>query len=171
MLGSSLVAQGVEYLVSSMQCPESLLWHEFGLWPRNFHMSQGLPKGKEKEKKRKKQIPYGNKAGKQDSRMESWVRKGLWKGGIYLSSRRAKRSQPCTYPDCAEPGRAQQCRHLEAEVSLAREDGRKEASVAGESWGEEEGRERGGQGQGLMKEDNINDLYLFLCVTTSKLVS
>ena len=37
---SSLVAQWVKDLALSLQQLESLLWHRFDPWPRNFYMPQ-----------------------------------------------------------------------------------------------------------------------------------
>ena len=46
------MAQGVRDLVLSLQWLESLLWHGFDSWPRNFHIPWVQPKKKRKEKKK-----------------------------------------------------------------------------------------------------------------------
>ena len=52
------MAQQVKDLALSLQWLESLVWHGFDPWPRNFHMPRAQTKKKKERKAERKRNPY-----------------------------------------------------------------------------------------------------------------
>ena len=55
------VAQRVKDLVFLLQSLDSLLWHRFDLWPRNFHMPQEQGEKKRREREKLAEINFDGK--------------------------------------------------------------------------------------------------------------